>query len=246
MKKGLWRGLATLTASLLLVSTALQTTTNNWSARINSMLGTTNYEVIAEEGGNGDHFVSEYETLADMVDAQTAFTEQLGAEGSVLLKNENAALPLDKSAEKVTLWGMHVDAPILGGMMGSTASVNFDAGQTMYGIKEAMAEKGFELNQGFIELYASEEMNDYRMTASFFGMPVPGHSLSAVFTTMPENFATYNVGEAPASVYSDELLQSADDTAAVVLISRDSPTWSARLPPTALSECWRFPRMSGI
>lgn len=32
----------------------------------------------------------------------------------------------------------------------------------------------------------------------------------------------YPIGEIPASEYSDELLKSADDTAAVVVISRDS------------------------
>lgn len=221
-RKGIWRGGATLMASLLIVSTAAQITTNNWSARINSMLGTSNYEVIAGEEGNGTHFLSEYSSLADMITAQTEFTEQISEEGSVLLKNENTALPLDESSEKVTLWGLHTDAPILGGMMGSTASANTEAGQKLYGIKEAMAEKGFDLNQDFIDFYASSELDDYRMEAMFFGNPVPDHSLSAVFTTMNENFSTYNVGEAPASEYSDKLLKTADGTAAVVLISRDS------------------------
>ena len=207
-KTGLWRGLATLMASLLIFVIAAQITTNNWSARINSMLGTTNYEVVADDNagsGNGNHFLSEFSSLEDMVKAQTAFTEELAAEGTVLLKNRSNALPLDQNAEPVTLWGMHTDAPILGGMMGSTAAANGAAGQTLYGLKEAMAEKGFHLNQQFIDLYASSDMDAYRMSASFFGMPVPGHSLSAVFTTVSENFDSYNVGEAPADVYNEDL-----------------------------------------
>ena len=53
-KTGLWRGLATLMASLLIFAIAAQITTNNWSARINSMLGTTNYEVVADDNaGSG-------------------------------------------------------------------------------------------------------------------------------------------------------------------------------------------------
>ena len=224
-RTGLWRGLATLMASLLIFAIAAQITTNNWSARINSMLGTTNYEVIADENaeaGNGTYFASEFGSLSDMVEAQTAFAAELAAEGTVLLKNVNTALPLDKTAESVTLWGMHTDAPILGGMMGSTAVANAAAGQTLYGLKEAMAERGFELNRQFIELYASSAMDPYRMSASFFGMPVPGHSLSAVFTTLTKNFDSYNVGEAPADSYSEDLLSSADGTVAVVLLSRDS------------------------
>ena len=224
-KKGIWRGLATLTASLLVFSTAAQATTNAWSTKINSMLGTSNYQVVVTEGGEestGTYFVSDYASLGDMVAAQTDFAASAAAEGVVLLKNDNAALPLDKGSEAVTLWGMHTDNPILGGMMGSTAVANPAAGQVLYGIKEAMAQKGFSLNQKFIDLYASSDMDSYRMVALFFGMPIPGHILTPVFTTMGENFSTYKVGEAPASVYTDELLSSADGTAAFVLITRDN------------------------
>ena len=224
-KKGLWRGLATIMASLLVFAIAAQITTNSWASKVNSMLGTSNYEIVAEEGAeqdNGSYFVSDYASLKDMVAAQKDFAASVAAEGTVLLKNGQNALPLDKSAEKVTLWGMHTDNPILGGMMGSTAAANPAAGQPLYGIKEAMAEKGFSLNQSFIDLYADSSMDPYRMVAMFFGMPIPGHILTPVFTTMSENFSTYKVGEAPASVYTDELLASADGTAAIVLISRDS------------------------
>ena len=224
-KKGLWRGLATIMASLLVFAIAAQITTNSWASKVNSMLGTSNYEIVAEEGveqDNGSYFVSDYASLKDMVAAQKDFAASVAAEGTVLLKNGRNALPLDKSAEKVTLWGMHTDNPILGGMMGSTAAANPAAGQPLYGIKEAMAEKGFSLNQSFIDLYADSSMDPYRMVAMFFGMPIPGHILTPVFTTMSENFSTYKVGEAPASVYTDELLASADGTAAIVLISRDS------------------------
>ena len=224
-RKGIWRGLATIMASLLIFSLAAQATTNSWANKVNSMLGTSNYEIVVDENDsddNGTFFASDYETLKDMVAAQKEFAASVAAEGVVLLKNDGAALPLDKAAESVTLWGMHTDNPVLGGMMGSTAFVNFEAGQVLYGIKEAMGEKGFTLNQKFIDLYASAEMDPYRMVAMFFGMPIPGHLLTPVFTTMAENFATYKVGEAPASVYTDELLASADGTAALVLITRDN------------------------
>ena len=224
-KTGLWRGLATLTASLLIFAFAAQITTNNWSARINSMLGTTNYRVVVDENsdnGSGIYFASEFNTLGDMIAAQTELAASLSAEGTVLLKNNNTALPLQKETEKVTLWGVHTNAPILGGMMGSTASANQAAGQVLYGIVEAMEERGFDLNRTMIDLYASSAMDPYRMVAYFFGMPVPGHALSAVFTTLTENFATYNVGEAPADAYSEEILAAADGSAAIVLLSRDS------------------------
>lgn len=49
-----------------------------------------------------------------------------------------------------------------------------------------------------------------------------GHSLQPSFGTMYENPAAYKVGEAPESIYTDDVLKSADDTVALVVISRDS------------------------
>ena len=224
-KKGLWRGLATFMASVTALSMAAQVTTDNWAARINSMLNTNNYETVKdpnEPSSMGDHFVSEFSSLADMLEEQRKVSVQIGAEGAVLLKNREKALPMNPASEKVTMWGLHTYMPILGGMMGSTAAANFDAGQPQYGIVQAMQESGFEVNQSFVDLYASETCDPYRMMTSFFGNPVPGHAFETLFTTAWENFKSYNIGEAPASVYSDEILASADGTAAVVLITRDS------------------------
>ncbi len=226
MAKGrAWRGLATAMASITALSAAAQVTSNNWAPKINSMLNTNNYITLKtgdSPASMGDHFRSEFSSLAEMQEEQRSLSVQIGSEGTVLLKNENDALPLDKGSEKVTLWGLHTYMPILGGMMGSTAMVNFEVGQPQYGIVPAMQESGFDVNQEFIDLYASEVMDPYRMQTSFFGNPVPGHAFETLFTTAWENFKTYNIGEAPLSAYTDDVLSSADDTVAVVLISRDS------------------------
>ena len=105
-KKGLWRGLATFMASLTALSMAGQVTTNNWASKINSMLNTNNYVTTTngdEPASMGDHFRSEFASLADMQKVQRDISVQIGAEGMVLLKNENSALPMDKGSEKVTL-----------------------------------------------------------------------------------------------------------------------------------------------
>ena len=253
MAKGrAWRGLATAMASITALSAAAQVTSNNWAPKINSMLNTNNYITLKtgdSPASMGDHFRSEFSSLAEMQEEQRSLSVQIGSEGTVLLKNENDALPLDKGSEKVTLWGLHTYMPILGGMMGSTAMVNFEVGQPQYGIVPAMQESGFDVNQEFIDLYASEVMDPYRMQTSFFGNPVPGHAFETLFTTAWENFKTYNIGEAPLSAYTDDVLSSADDTVAVILISRDSseaadyyPTMSSALDsdsfekPLALSQ----------
>lgn len=90
-RKGIWRGLATIMASLLIFSLAAQATTNSWANKVNSMLGTSNYEIVVEDNDsddNGTFFASDYETLKDMVAAQTEFAAGAAAEGTVLLKND--------------------------------------------------------------------------------------------------------------------------------------------------------------
>ena len=225
MAKGnLWRGLATLMAALLAISIGLSSMAEARAAFLNTRLGTTNYIMVTNddgESGDGIYFDSEFTSLAQLIAAEAEVAEQLASEGVVLLKN-NGALPLNKGSETVTLWGMNSNIPVLGGLVGSGASTN--EGQPSYDIKGALAEKGFTVNQTMADFYSfgNSALDPYRMVSNFFGAQVPGHSLVPTFWTINEPAANYLVGEAPASVYTNDVLSSADGTAAIVVISRDS------------------------
>lgn len=212
------RGLTGISASLLAILTAGNSIATANAAFINTRLGTTN-TVIVDNGDTKDniYFDSEFKTLSEMYDAKKALAEEISEEGSVLFKNDNNALPLDKS-ETVTLWGLNSHYPTLGGMIGSSTATNMDDGQIPVGIEDALKEKGFTLNQQFIDLYSGKEASKYMRT----GFGQPGHGLMPAFTATYENQSMYPVGEAPASIYSDDVLSSADSTTAVVVISRDS------------------------
>ena len=224
----LWRGLATLTAALLVVSVGAGPIADSRANTINNWLGTTNYETVVTgdaEAGDGTYFDSDYATLADMVHAANDLAVEIASEGAVLLKN-NGALPLDLGGETVTLWGLNSQLPVLGGSLGSAVEVNSEAGQVAYGIKEAMQERGFTLNTAMSDFYSSSALDEYRMVAyvelPWMTMNTPGHALLPSFGSTYENPSLYNVGEAPASLYPADVLSSADGTAAVVVISRDS------------------------
>ena len=225
MAKGnLWRGLATFTAALLAISIGLSSMAEARASFLNSRLGTTNYIMVNsgdEDVGDGGYFDSEFTSVADSFKAQMALAEELASEGAVLLKN-NGALPLNKGSETVTLWGMNSNLTIQGGLVGSSAETN--EGQPWYDLKGALAEKGFTLNQTMADFYGhgNTALDQYRMASNFFGNAVPGHSLVPTFWTVNAATATYFVGEAPASVYTNDVLTSADGTAAIVVIARDS------------------------
>ncbi|MBP3914012.1 MAG: glycoside hydrolase family 3 C-terminal domain-containing protein, partial [Lachnospiraceae bacterium] len=217
MKQGLMRGLAAFTASLCAVSLVAASYAPTRAAFINSRLGTVSYrlEETGEQEGDSYYFESEFTSLDDLLAAKAELAEQISSEGTTLLKNTNAALPLDNTAEKVTLWGHNSVFNAKGGMIGSTASAA--EGQDDFGLIDAMFARGFQLNEQMIGFLTSDEAFAYTRQTFF-----PGAGLVPSFEATWEAPAVYLVGEIPSSMYTDEVLASADDTAAVCVITRDS------------------------
>ena len=207
-----WRGFSAITASLMTIAIGGVAIVNANAAFINSRLGTTNIKLV--ETGDGtqdtDYFKSSYSTLAEVVEAKEALAQQIGAEGTVLLKNTDSALPI-KTTDKVTVWGMNSVNPVLGGMIGSSVTVNADAGQKSYGILEALEEKGISVNTEMTDLYNSE-------SAQASGKRVIQPSFGPIY----ENPSIYGIGEMDPSYYTSSVLSSADNTVAICFISRGS------------------------
>ena len=217
---GLWRGLAALTASLLAIIVGATSIVNANAAFVNTHLGISNYKIV--DTGDGEkkdatYYKSEFGSIPELVDAKNTLAAEIASEGAVLFKNLNATLPLDTGSEKVTLWGLNSINPTMGGMIGSSVSVAGDAGQVQYDLVSALTTKGFDLNQDMIALYSSDAVNG----KGGYGRK-GGHALKPSFGKMYANPDQYNVGEAPASIYTDDVLASADGTAAIVVLSRDS------------------------
>lgn len=218
---GLWRGMSALTASLCAMAVAGTAIAQSNAGFINAALGVSNYSVQnIGDGQTGDatYFDSEFTSLNDLIDAKTDLAERISEEGSVLLKNEHAALPLDKGLETVTLWGMNSHTPTLGGLIGSSVMEVPESGQQSYDVERALSEKGFNLNQEMISLYSGDEAAAYAR----HGFGQTGHGLTPSFASKYDDENEYQVGEIPSSLYSEDVLASADGTVGIVVISRDS------------------------
>lgn len=218
-KMKLWRGLSGVLAALFTLSLGLTVIAGANATTINTrLLGTSNnYEIVQLESDDVDsyYFKSEFASVADLVAAKVAVARQISAEGSVLLKN-NGALPLNKTSDKVTLWGLNTTVPQLGGQIGSSVSVGEGTTQVIYDYVTAMREVGFDLNQTMLDFYNSEEMSAFKRRDGF------GGSLANSFGPIYENPNTYGVGEAPASAYTDAVLSSADGTVGIAIITRSN------------------------
>ena len=146
---GLWRGLTAIFASLLALVVGAQSIVQANASFINGQLGITNYKIVDKSDGektDSIYYKSEFSSLADLVEAKNALAEEIASEGTVLLKNNDQALPID-TAETVTLWGLNSVHPTLGGMIGSSVSVSADAGQVQWDLVSSLKEKGFKLNR---------------------------------------------------------------------------------------------------
>ena len=223
LKKSTIRGLMSVSAVMLAMIIPAQSIAQTRAPFINGRLGTSNYKTIKNDSDiDGTYFDSEFSSLEETVGELQNVAAEIAGEGAVLLKNEQNALPIKKDSEKVTLWGLNSNEPILGGLVASSVAVGEDTGQIPYGIEEALLEKGFSLNQEMMDFYAGSETEKYRMHSNFFDKEVTGHALTPVFWNMPVNASEYFVGEAPSSLYKEDLLATADDTVAVVVLSRDN------------------------
>lgn len=128
--------------------------------------------------------------------ASKEIIEEVGAEGMVLLKNDNV-LPLSEETERLNVFGWASIAPIFGGT-GSGAS---DSSNSI-GIIESLTDAGFETNESLTELYSS-----YRESRNLAATGV---------ATVTE----WTLPEPTVDSYTDELMQEAkafSDTALIVL-----------------------------
>ena len=94
-KQRLWRGLTTLTASVLALAVAGSSIVNGFRTDIDKFLGTTSSKVVTEDAEISDIYTysSDYASTTELVNAIADVSERMSEEGTVLLKN-NGALPL--------------------------------------------------------------------------------------------------------------------------------------------------------
>ncbi len=118
-KLGAWRAVASVSTIVLLLSIGGTTVTNEWSGYINKMLNINNTKIVTDENADEDpiHFKSSFSNHLDVMNNARKVAKQVQAEGTVLMKNDNNALPLAKGA-KVTFLS-YSTAEILYGSSGS-------------------------------------------------------------------------------------------------------------------------------
>ena len=175
----------------------------------------------------GNIFAIRYENLLTVFFSDSDYTttdqekelcEAIEAEGIVLLKNEDNALPLGESEKNLALLGQNSVDFVYGG--GGSGSVDTSLAPDL---REALESSGFTVNETLWNFYETGAGKDYRK--SFPNAAGDGE---------------FAVNEVPRSAYTDAALSSMSDSdVAVVSIGR-SGSESSDLPMQPLPTGYRY------
>lgn len=210
MRKETLRGLTSVTAFFLVLSVAGTNIAMANAGTINSYLGIATSKIeTPEDSGETVHYKSEYGEFSDenleklLADSyQQCVNEQ--AEGSVLLKNDNNALPLAEDEKNVTLFGKASTNPVYKPTSGSAPA----SGDYLVTYHDAMKNAGFNINETLFKAYESGSAKRIVGSAG----------------NVYDKADNAQIGEESADFYTDELKQSWDNDyndVAIVLLARE-------------------------
>lgn len=190
-----WIGLTSLFALLFSMAVSLSSSAFYYSGYVNSFLGLTGQTIAIE--GDTNYYPSAYGELnaenADRLMAdEKAHSIRAMHEGTVMLRNENGALPLSAAERSVTIFGNNAADPVYRANAGN-ASFSAEYGGAFY---EAFEQAGFRVNPTIRDAYEN----------------------SGVRRNSVASRGNSSIGEVPESFYTDAMKASFDEYADVAFV----------------------------
>ena len=229
-RKNIWRGMTTLTASLLTVSVAAGPVVDSYRTDIDKFLGTKSSAMVTDSTDEDVYtYKSDYSSTTELLDSIEDLGERMSEEGTVLLKNENNALPLSKDeTQKLSLLGFSSYYPVQGGDMGSSLTENEGTDADTVDFVEALAAKGFSINEDLQNLYKSLE-SEFKTEVNMWGNIVEYYHITAPATDGV--FASEEPSQETMDGVDSQWKESMDDyNVMLVTIGRSSTENGTYLP----------------
>ena len=229
-KRNLWRGLTTLTASLLTVSVTAGPVVDSYRTDIDKFLGTKSSAMVTDSTDEDLYtYKSDYSSTTELLDSIEDLGERMSEEGTVLLKNENNALPLSKDeTQKLSLLGFSSYYPVQGGDMGSSLNENKGTDADTVDFVEALDAKGFKINEDLHDLYKSLE-SEFKTEVNMWGNIMEYYHITAPATDGV--FASKEPSQEKMDSVDDKWKDSMDDyNVMLVTIGRSSTENGTYLP----------------
>ncbi len=207
-KNSLWRSILSISSIVLSVSVGGIAVTKEWSGYINKFLGISSTKIVDDASNNEDpiHFKSDYSNYKDVMNNARSVAKEIQTEGTVLMKNDNNALPLN-SKSKVTFFSYNQVDLALGGT-GSGGVTSSEERKT--DLIKACQNK-LDMNMTVYNFY--KEKYDNKV----------GFIETSGWTGKTLNFRTVNnINEINASEFTTDVKNSFDDysDAAIFILTR--------------------------
>ena len=231
----LMRGLAALMAVLFVLASVGTGIVEGYRSALDSVLGTQSYVTITDE--DAARFKSDYATIDDMIAAAKALAIKEGEEGTVVMKNDNAVLPLQSGAN-VALFGLAAYAPYPYAA-GDLKAGNEDAVDLLDALKTA----GVNVNETVSKFYLEGVLNKHiEMVPNMWtGEEVPTVAYDNIYVASPGDFANYQIVEITPDRYTefgapaDWKSKVAADTVGICVFARGAGEGNTYLPGSALN-----------
>ncbi len=163
-KKGsrIWLGLSSVLCFILAILIGLTGVAFDYYGLVNNYLGVDQSATNSSQNDGPIYYATSYgdgkpsdETLRQLIADEDDFNRRVAEEGTVLIKNENFALPLAENERNVTLFGWATTHPVYrGGSAGPTIDQN-----RLIDLKKGLELGGFRVNEAIYDALNSQDLS---------------------------------------------------------------------------------------
>lgn len=210
-----WKGLTIWCLIFSLGLSAISATLSSLESTLTLWAGES-WEPVNKDP-NAIYYPSNFNTHEELLAYGEDVCRQVEAEGAVLLKNENNALPLAKGSKVSCFSSSSVSLVYAGTGSASYSTANAST------LKPALEEAGFFVNEALWNFYNRDDMAQYRRQQNDFSSTILQNPKEGMRFIMEHYFSTESIlHEAPWNLYTNEVLDSVNNynDAAIVVLSR--------------------------
>lgn len=229
------RGLAAVMAALFVIASVGTSIAEGYRSALDSVLGTQSFVVNTDE--DAARFKSDFATIEEMAAAAKDIAIREGEEGTVVMKNDNAVLPLPANAQ-VALFGLAAYAPYPYAN-GDLKGGNEDA----VDLVDALTNAGISINETVKKFYTEGILNKHiEMVPNMWtGEEVPTVAYDHIYVASPGDMVNYQIAEVPPTEFEamgapanwKDSIDKASTTA-IVVFARGAGEGNTYAPGSAL------------
>lgn len=184
------RGMSAITASVFTLSFLGTSVADTYRTNLDDVLGTQSYVTVTNE--DSVRFKSDYNTIEEMMAAAKNIAVREGEEGTVVMKNDNQALPLAPGGA-VALFGLAAYAPY------PYSSGDLKAGnEDAVDLLQALTEEGVNVNETVKNLYLNLMNKHQEVTQNpWTGEDQISIGFDHIYNTTVGDMANYAINEVP-------------------------------------------------